>query len=463
MLALQTKYNPISASVKPIRSRTQEITRGNPELFPDIFPLFRDPGRTDDRAVSDAKVLSYWKDLLRHCQADVNALFGYEYPLITDDGLVFDLHALRVTMVTNLLEAGVAIDIVRDLVGHATWMMTWHYNAMRTAKMNVGIQEAMNRRAEAHDKLAAWDKDAIEEYAAEAVVPDFVENHVGADMLRKYGTRRDRPPFEIFLHGICPGGSCSTGGEKSGERFQPVWRERACSGCRYRVTGPRFKHGIQNKINNLIAELRLSAQRAQELGQTIEEEEERTGKENHALRTIQRAESRFKNRLTEELAKELKVQKAVHEVEAAAAAAGEPADNLLLPAVPGFDPASLGYGFAVVHEFELFHTLVKEMRLLPASIMETPQGAEAHMKKLLKAVLRANSVAELMAPLSDREETDACLRIGDVLLERYPEPTQFQQLVDGAIKLDHDALEDVRAQVRAVLADTSKRPIGGKA
>jgi hypothetical protein len=70
--------------------------------------------------LSATKVLSYWKDLLRHCQVDVNKLFRREYPLINDDGLV-SIHALSVTMVSNLLEAGVSIDIIRDLVGHATW------------------------------------------------------------------------------------------------------------------------------------------------------------------------------------------------------------------------------------------------------------------------------------------------------------------------------------------------------
>lgn len=461
MLALQTKYNPIETAVKPIKSRTREITRSNPELFPDIYPLFRDPDSVEDKAVSDTKILAYWKDLLRHCQSDVNELLGYEYPLITDDGLVFDIHALRVTMVTHLLDAGISPDIVRDLVGHATCMMTWHYNGMRSAKMNVAIQEAMNRRAEAHDKLAARDEDAIEQYAAEAVVPDFVKHHVGTDMLRNYAHHSALPPFEIFLHGVCPGGSCATGGEKgSGERFQPVWRERACSGCRYRVTGPRFKAGIQNKINNLMAELRLTERRAQELSARIEEEELRSGKENHALRGIQRAERRFKDQLTGELTKELETQKMVHEVEAAATAAGKSANDLLLPAVPGFDPANLTYGFTEVHEFELMHTLVKETRILPASIMEIPQGVEAHMKKLLKAVLRANNLAELMAPLSDREETDACLQIGDRLLERYAEPSHFQQLVDGVIRLDQDAREEIHRQVRTILTDTTKPLIG---
>lgn len=461
MLDLQTKYNPISKSVKPIKDRTRDVSRANPELYPDIFPLFRDPDSNGNKAISPTKVLSYWKDLLHYCQADVNALFGQEYPLITDDGIVFDLHSLRVTMVTNLLEAGVSPQIVQDLVGHATWMMTWHYNAKRSTRMNLGIQEAMAKRAEAHARLAARDKDAIEEYAAEAVVPDFVQDHVGADMLRKYNSRRDLPPFEIFLHGICPGGSCSTGGERNGRRFMPVWRERACSGCRYRVTGPKFMHGIQNKINNLLGELRLSEQRARDLSQQIEEEELQTGKENHALRSLQHSENRFKNRLTEELAKEVNIQKIVHEVATAAKTAGVSAEDILLPASTDFDLTNVSYGFTEVHEFELFYTLTKETRLLPAAILETAQGVAAHMKKLLKAVLRNHSLAELMTPLTDREETDASLLIGEHLLELYPEANQFQKLIEGTILLDQDVVQDIRTKVGAVLAATPKQPLIG--
>jgi hypothetical protein len=456
MLALQAKYNPVNRTAKPIKRRTQELTRVDPELFPDIYPLFREPGDNQGLAVSGAKVLSYWKDLLRHCQADVNRLMGCEYPLIVEDKLVFDLHAIRVTMVSNLLEAGVSLEIVQDLVGHATAMMTWHYNGYRSAKLNTSVQAAMEARSQAHDRLAARDKDAIEEYAQEAVVPDFIKNHVGVGMLLEYGKRQDLSPFEIFLHGICPGGSCSTGGEKGAGGFMPVWRERACSGCRYRVTGPKFLPGIQNRINNLMAELRLSEARAREVSQAIEEKEAQTGKEDRALRSIQRSESRFKNRLSEELSNELGVQKLVQEVREMAIADGNTADNLLLPVVPGFDPAALGYGFAQVHEFELFHTLVKEMRLLPASIAEVPQGVEAHFKRLLKTVLRANSLAELTAPLPDREETDAFVKIGDVLLERYAEPSEFQALVEGSVKLDQQALEGVRSEVRAAIASMPK-------
>lgn len=50
--------------------------------------------------------------------------------------------------------------------------------------------------------------------AAPRTPADFIENHVSSSMLRNRAHWRDLAPFEIFLHGICPGGSCSTGGEK---------------------------------------------------------------------------------------------------------------------------------------------------------------------------------------------------------------------------------------------------------
>lgn len=457
MLELQTKYNPISAPVKPTTGKgSWEVTRATPELYPDIYPLFRDPGVALHTAVSDTKVLTYWKDLLRACQPGVTALFGYEYPLISDDGLVFDLHALRVTMVSNLLAAGVNIEIVRDLVGHATWLMTWHYNGLRSAKLHTSLQEAMEMRSQAHDRLASGDRDAILEYADEAVTPDFVDHHVGVGLLRGLAERQNRTTFETFLHGICPGGLCATGGEKVGEgKFKPVWRERACSGCRYRVTGPRFKPGIINRVNNLMAELRMSAKRIQELGDRIEQEELKKGKPAHALRRLQRSESGFKDQLAKEYAMELQVLEMVSQVQQMAESEGKSADNLLLPSVPGFDPEQLSYGFAEVHEFELMHTLVKETRLLPASIMEIPQGVEAHFKGMVREILRANNLGDLMLRLPSDKETEASLLVGDALLEHYPEANRFQELLKGAIRLDPSALEGVRKDVSSLLAGSS--------
>jgi hypothetical protein len=362
------------------------------------------------------------------------------------------LHALRVTMVSNQWEQGVSPKIIQDLVGHASTMMSWYYNGLRSAALNTSLQIAMQRRSAAHDALASGDKKMIAAYADEAVVPDFVDDHVGVGMLRKHGSKKNLAPFTVFEHGICRGGTCSTGGQRyAGDKYQPVWRERACSGCRYHVTGPRFRHGIQNKINNLLAELRMVKRRLKELSIEIEIKESETGKEDHALRNLQHADNGLLDQLTRELGMQTRLRSMVDEVAAAAAARGKSPDNLLLPAVPAFDPDKLGLGFAEASEFELFYTLVKETRILPGSIMEIPAGVEAEMKKQLKQILNKNDLSDLLIRMSERQETDVCVQIGDALLQRYPGASQFQDLLDGTVKLDQRLRDDVRDMVNRLI------------
>lgn len=458
MRALQAKYNPIKSPVKPINRRLRQLTRGVEERFPDIYPLFADPANPSNLAVSDAKVRTYWKELLRECQPAVNELFGHEYPLIDDDGMVFDLHSLRVTMVSNLLEAGVSPEIVRDLVGHATWMMTWHYNGRRSSMLHSAVQEMIARRAEAHDALASGDRDAILKYADEAITPDFVEVHVGKEMLRRYAERKSLAPFTVFSHGICPGGSCSTGGQRISEgKYKPVWRERACAMCRYRVTGPKFLPGIINHLNNLMAEMRLSARRAKTLSDEIERVEAETGKPAHGLRRLQQAESGLRDHLSREYAAETKVLAMVSQVKTAATAEGTPSDAILLPSAPDFDMSQLEYGLAEVHEFELMHTLVKETRILPASIMETPLGIEENLKAMVREILRANDMSEIAYRMSGPHEKEICIRIGDALLQEHSEPPRFQKLLEGAVRLEPDAINRIRTEVGALVTHDSSR------
>ena len=458
MQALQAKYNPISFPVKPIEGGTRQLTRGTEDQFPEIFPLFRDPANEMKMAVSEEKVRTYWKKLLRACQPAVNELFGHEYPLIDDDGMVFDLHALRVTMVSNLLEAGVSIEIVQDLVGHATWVMTWHYNGRRSSMLHGAMQEVMAKRAEAHDALASGDREAILQYADDAVVPDFVQDHVGKNMLLQYAERRNLAPFSVFVHGICPGGLCSTGGERITKgRYKPVWRERACSLCRYRVTGPKFLQGILNHLNNMMAEMRLSAKRAEDLGDKIERIEAETGKPAHALRRAQRAESGFRDSLSKEYAAEKRVLAIIQQVTSAAAAKGHSAERILLPSVPNFDISQLEYGLARVHEFELMFMLFKETQILPASIMDIPLGVEENVNATIRKILRANDMSEIAYRIAPADETELCIKVGEALLKEYPDPDLFQRVVEGKVRLDVQVLDSIRKEVEGLLSASSQQ------
>jgi hypothetical protein len=451
MLELQQKYNPITSPVTQ-RLETTRASRADPDLFPEIYPLFRDPGVALNLAISEEKVRGYWQELLHACQDGVNKLLGHEYPLVDENGPLFDLHSLRVTMVSNLLAAGVNIEIVKDLVGHSTWIMTWHYNGLRSARLNTAVAQAMAMRSEALDQLVSGNSDLVRDYADQTITPPFVEDHVGAGLLRRHAEDKSASLLDVFDHGICPGGTCSIGGQKYMEgKFRPVWRDRACSGCRFRATGPRFKDGIKRRINILMVELRLTGRRMQQLAERIDAEEKRTGKTAHRLRKLRHADSSLKDNLTFELSRELQVSEIIRQIEWAAKSEGKSADSILIPSVPDFDPSAISCSLVEVHEFELLHSLVREMRLLPSVIMEIPHGAEASMISMVREIMRINDLGDLMIRIPMKDETEACLRIGDALLDGCPDADRFQQLLEGVVRLDERALDSIRAEIATVV------------
>jgi hypothetical protein len=434
MRDLQIRYNPID---RPIPARDPDVSDGYVDLtnFAEVFPLFRNPGHPGAVAVSSTRVLAYWKALLEHCQPLVNEALGDHYPLIADDEAVFDHHALRVTVVTNLLEAGVDVSIVQSLVGHATMVMTWYYNAKRNEQVHRTIQEAFEARKLALDRLRVGDPDAVSEVIAQAAVPDFVEDHVGVDLLREHGTMRTAP-IDIFSHGLCPGGNCETGGERYLDgKHHPVWRPRACSGCRYRVTGPMFLNGLVNRLNMLTAEMRHSRRRAIEFSEQIDEIEKTTGKPAYALRGSRDREKEFRDKLAKEWALELKTIKLCQHLMETAAGNGGSAMNMLVP-TGDIDPASLSLDFGEVHELELFHNLVKETTIIPASIIEMPSGTEEQWERALREILRHNGMADLVVRLPPKQAKEAYLRFGDALLAEVGEPSRLQEMIDGFLLFD---------------------------
>lgn len=142
----------------------------------------------------------------------------------------------------------------------------------------------------------------------------------------------------------------------------------------------------------------------------------------------------------------------VRQVMLMATETGKSAEGILLPSVPDFDISQLEYGFAEVHEFELLHMLVKETRILPASIMEIPHGVEEHLKAMVREILRANDMSDIVYRLSSSQEKEFCIIIGDSLLREYPEPSRFQQLIEGAMKLDPELLDSIRDEVDTLLS-----------
>jgi hypothetical protein len=261
LVKLQTAYNPIEA---PIPARDPDISElyGYNGSVPTVFPIFRNPGYDRHLPVSDTMVRSYWLALLKHCQPIVERELGYSYPLVHGENAIFDIHALRITTVTVLHESGVSIDIIQALLGHSSVMMTWYYRQVRHAELH----RELNRGYAEPRKRAVSDGDELtDQMINEAVTPIGLDDPVGLALLQEHRSAKSAP-IDVFAHGICPGGDCNTGGKRLAEgRYAPVFRQRACSRCRFRVTGPMFLNGLVHRLNGLMFEIKQSSEKEQQL------------------------------------------------------------------------------------------------------------------------------------------------------------------------------------------------------
>ena len=178
----------------------------------------------------------------------------------------YDIHTLRVSGISALIEAGMPPDLVSQVAGHSTVVMTLYYNVVSASSVNEHLKSALLRTAvdlDALDSLNDGDFDRISEYLTNT---RDAEDACGFSMLRDrigHGTR----DFDVMSHGICPGGECSSGGVWSSSQagHKPVPRPLSCSLCRYRLTGPMFLPGLVLNANRLMHELRRKGEQIAEL------------------------------------------------------------------------------------------------------------------------------------------------------------------------------------------------------
>jgi hypothetical protein len=260
-------YYPITHPIKPMEEsyldeyRSEEITA----LIPDVFPLFRDPGRRDGQPLSRELMFDYWTALLAAVEDELNADRPPErrifltYIRNTKSGPkrvpIFDIHCLRVSGITAMIERGLPPDLVQEIVGHASLVMTLYYNKVRLYLLYQKLEEYYAQRGLTADALR---NRRYEEIESEFFNMRGPEDAVGHDMLRSRMAMRD-PSWKVLSHGICPGGDCATGGEWYKNAHRPL-RPNACSLCRYRLTGPVFLPGMVANANLLMFEMRRLGQ-----------------------------------------------------------------------------------------------------------------------------------------------------------------------------------------------------------
>jgi hypothetical protein len=258
----------VKLNVSFLKKRTRTNGRDTGERpraaakLPQIAPLFRDarsPGQA--QPVRYEKLKAFYTSLLAETQNRIEAKYGRKVQLVRIDGnkpkWVVDLHTLRVSGITALIEAGVPLEIVsRFVAGHHTLMMTLHYLKFSPNKLRAHLKTAYEQMANDMDFVGS---------------PEFVGN---LDELAPYflgqsgvgvgagfaALKEATGLLTINTDGICPGTSCDTGGPlvtKSGTpTYGPVPGGQRCGLCRYWITGPAHLHGQVAAVNNLAYRIR---------------------------------------------------------------------------------------------------------------------------------------------------------------------------------------------------------------
>ncbi len=314
----QMEKNPVKAPQKwadltelKARKHEAELDRMGESYF-----LFRDPaGGNPSQPLTDSRVRSMWVALIVELERRL-ALSGERLPngepisLVTSKrrdgkspvGVLFDLHTLRVTMITALYEEGVPAEMIMKIVGHASVLMTLYYTKISAQSISDSLDEATMRRQQ--DEQGNWigflrakSREQIRSLAAHAHPSALDAFHAssGAGMV-------------VMDHGFCPMGArrCSDGlismTQNGVESFSAVPGGASnCERCRFFITGPAFLVGLEARLNDLSYRLKCQSKTYQDAQgefdklDALRSEALESGEPFGKLRELQASEAAFEN------------------------------------------------------------------------------------------------------------------------------------------------------------------------
>jgi len=162
---------------------------------------------------------------------------------------VFDIHSLRVSGITNLIEAGVPVEVVSQFVaGHSSVVMTLYYNKNSMEEINKIIDDMYNNNK---DKLLE-DLEKLHSYE------DFERQLIPATNEFKRESFKilqdNKGYWNIGLSGICTV-SCNELGRD----------DKCCPKCKYWITGTPFLIGQTTELNDLMYKIRKKADKVKKL------------------------------------------------------------------------------------------------------------------------------------------------------------------------------------------------------
>lgn len=425
LIALQANFFPLTRPV-PIELEANFLSEyRKPKGV--SFPLARDPNYKLGYPISASILRNYWYALLHHCQPIIDRELGFHYPLFDADGKsLFDIHSLRVTIVTTLLENGVPPSVLMILLGHGCIAMSLYYEDVPASKVRMELDAALNQARRALDEDGVLPDQIADQFANESVTLRSEEDFTGRSLLLQH--RKTPSSWDIFAHGICPGGQCETGGESYGQgRFKPVWRPRACSACRYRITGPAFLNGLLHRANTLLWEIKTSMDREVNLYAKIESEED-LGRPVGHLHSNVRREVDLRDKLFFEWSAELNIIKA-----AELALKEKPVsdrDDGGAQELQGSVAGKIRVSMRETHRFELAQRLIVESAQVQ-DFLDLPPDVKMYRDCVLARIAEANDLTEWFRTVDADSASEASNMFADLLIAQQRSVAEFDALIEG--------------------------------
>lgn len=419
--------------------------------------LFRDPcnRHRPDLPVTDVRLRNLWLKLMeelerRMQQAGQTLASGEPVKLIAtrDKGgnassALFDLHTLRVTMITAMYEAGVPPEILMKIVGHASVIMTLYYAKPGVEAISLQLDVAMQEhQRKAQAEMAGFIQRASRKELEQAVAHsrgcalDAITSGTGTGLV-------------VMDHGLCSVGArrCHEGlalaePESDLTRFLAVpGGATNCVRCRFFVSGPAFLFGLEAHVVNLSYRLRkasTSFERAQARFDTLSDQfavalEEATPFAQG--RDLEIAETALEASTAEVDAIALSLQAAYALTEQCIRIANRDTDHggkgSALVACGGV--GELQAVLAETHEFEQLQRICTSATLFDG-LQINWQQPNLERARLFDRMLRASGREAHFCLLSDEDALNAANEMGRFLYSRLG-PRTVHDLIDGRTTL----------------------------
>lgn len=395
-----------------------------------FYCLFRDPSqkRADDQSKSVAThiIKKAWGLLCEEAEKRINKKLPETQSKIslTKEGSPkesrYDIHTLRVSGITDLLDKGVPLGIVQQFVaGHKTYVMTLHYDNPSHEKIRAYLEAARSKDSKVSDF-------EFIEAEIDQIIHHFVTNqaydnngYTAFDTLKK-----NAGIVSIKLSGICPGASCEEGGldpyKKYGVPVPVGDRGPSCPQCRFWITGPMFLLGQVVEGNQLIRKIKKKVTAIDKIRESIIDAEDNSnaqlynklsGREDRELRILS-------NMLTEWSERMKFYEASVTKLDAWIEYKNNNQDETSNLAVPMFTKSTeeeVRYSFGESSNLELTHFLSTVSEFLPEFI-DSDDTSVPDLEQAITRFMAMNNLGNIMFKLNNEQRLQATNLMTDVLI-----------------------------------------------